>query len=108
MEAVTEDASPRGAITFVLWEPPLLAATPDAGPAGPSARTPAEDTPAGAGDVIAAEQPIRRSALAETADLLADAVTQDIRTLSFVPLPAGSGGGGGLGRPGAGRGAGAG
>lgn len=84
VEAVTEDASPRGAITFVLWEPPLLAATPDAGPAVPSARTPAEDTPAGAGDVIAAEQPIRRSALAETADLLADAVTQDIRTLAFV------------------------
>ena len=61
--AVTEDTSPRGAVTFVLWEPPLLDGTdPDTGDAAP----------------------VRRSALAESADLLADAVSHDIRTLSFV------------------------
>jgi DEAD/DEAH box helicase domain-containing protein len=59
---VTEDASPRGAVTFVLWEPPLL---PGAGPGGDAT-------------------PVRRSALTESADLLADAVSHDLRTLTFV------------------------
>lgn len=63
--AVTEDASPRGAVTFVLWEPPT--------------RDHPGDAP-GAGDAA----PVRRSALLESADLLADAVRHDIRTLAFV------------------------
>ena len=63
VRAVTHDASPRGAVTFGLWEPPLL---------------PGVD----AGSVDAA--PIRRSALMETADLLAHAVVHGARTLAFV------------------------
>ncbi|MFI5934881.1 DEAD/DEAH box helicase [Actinoplanes sp. NPDC051494] len=58
--AVTEDASPRGAVTFALWEPPLL---PQEDP----------DLP-----------PTRRSALSETADLLTDAVVGGTRTLAFI------------------------
>ncbi|WP_442933522.1 DEAD/DEAH box helicase [Micromonospora sp. CPCC 206060] len=61
--AVTEDASPRGGLTFALWEPPLLPAAPD---------TPEE---------LAT---VRRSALRETADLLADSVAAGVRTLAFV------------------------
>ena len=57
---VVDDASPRGALTFALWEPPLtdLHGEHDA--------------------------PVRRSTLAETADLLADLVGLDERTLAFV------------------------
>jgi DEAD/DEAH box helicase domain-containing protein len=68
--AVAEDTAPRGAATFVLWEPPLL---PGHGPA----------VSADESDVDGA--PIRRSALRETGDLLADAVIQGIQTLAFVP-----------------------
>ncbi|KXK58257.1 DEAD/DEAH box helicase [Micromonospora rosaria] len=64
--AVTEDASPRGGVTFALWEPPLL--PPDAAV-----------EPAGA-DLTQ----VRRSALRETADLLADTVAEGVRTLAFV------------------------
>ncbi|NED95748.1 DEAD/DEAH box helicase [Phytoactinopolyspora alkaliphila] len=55
-EAVTDDASPRGATTFLLWEPPLVEATGTA----------------------------RRGVLAETADLLADLVVADAHTVAFV------------------------
>src|SRR3954452_13480525 len=58
--AVTENASPRGALTFALWEPPLL----------PPA---ADDLPQE-----------RRSALRETADLLTDAIVAGTRTLAFI------------------------
>ncbi len=58
--AVTDDASPRGALTLGLWEPPL---TPYLGENG---------------------APVRRPATAETADLLADLVVEDVRTLAFV------------------------
>jgi DEAD/DEAH box helicase domain-containing protein len=61
--AVTEDASPRGGVTFALWEPPLLPTTPDS-----------------AADLA----PQRRSALRETADLLSDSVAAGVRTLAFV------------------------
>ncbi|MEU4622465.1 DEAD/DEAH box helicase [Actinoplanes sp. NPDC023801] len=57
---ITSDASPRGAITFALWEPPLLEPV-------------SEDA-----------SPIRRSALRETADLLTDAVVAGTRTIAFV------------------------
>jgi DEAD/DEAH box helicase domain-containing protein len=59
--AVTDDGSPRGATTFALWEPPPL----------PSAAV---------GDAA----PVRRSALRESADLLADAIAHGARTLAFV------------------------
>ncbi|MBW3640979.1 MAG: DUF1998 domain-containing protein, partial [Actinobacteria bacterium] len=57
---VTDDASPRGATQFALWEPPLLPAGGENG------------------------APVRRSATAETADLLADLVVEGARTLAFV------------------------
>ncbi|MFV2019149.1 DEAD/DEAH box helicase [Micromonospora sp. LOL_023] len=63
VEPVTEDSAPRGAVTFALWEPPLL----------PGARADTEDL-----------TPVRRSALRESADLLADAVAAGVRTLAFV------------------------
>jgi DEAD/DEAH box helicase domain-containing protein len=67
--AVTTDASPRAAITFALWEPPLLPGT------GSEAADP---------DLIPEAAPVRRSAVMETADLLADAVSHGVRTLAFV------------------------
>jgi DEAD/DEAH box helicase domain-containing protein len=59
--AVDQDASPRGATRFLLWEPPLL---PGGGENG---------------------APTRRTALAETAELLADLVIDGTRALAFVP-----------------------
>ncbi|WTY53390.1 DEAD/DEAH box helicase [Micromonospora sp. NBC_01412] len=67
VSAVTEDASPRGGVTFALWEPPLLPAD-------------ATDTDTTVADLA----PVRRSALRETADLLADTVAAGVRTLAFV------------------------
>ena len=58
--AVVEDSSPRGALTFALWEPPLLPSSED--------------------DVAQ----VRRSALRETADLLTDAIVSGTRTLAFI------------------------
>jgi len=90
--AVTEDASPRSGITFALWEPPLLpGADGTPGPATPwLGRRAAPDAPSqpwrqaerarGAVDA----NPVRRSAVSETADLLADAVAHGVRTLAFV------------------------
>ncbi|GAA3164595.1 DEAD/DEAH box helicase [Planomonospora alba] len=57
---VTTDASPRGATTFALWEPPLTDLRGEGG------------------------APVRRPATAETADLLADLVLAGTRTLAFV------------------------
>ncbi|MEU8425299.1 DEAD/DEAH box helicase [Micromonospora sp. NPDC048835] len=76
--AVTEDASPRGGVTFALWEPPLL--PPDSGTTPPDPfSVPAQ----GSGDHDDLRQ-VRRSALRETADLLADTVAEGVRTLAFV------------------------
>jgi DEAD/DEAH box helicase domain-containing protein len=58
---VTNDASPRGSTEFALWEPPLM---PNYG-----------------GEHGA---PVRRSATAETGDLLADLVVEGARTIAFV------------------------
>ncbi|WP_376774685.1 DEAD/DEAH box helicase [Saccharothrix violaceirubra] len=60
-EAVTEDGSPRAARTVALWEPPLL-----------------EDLEGENG------VPVRRSAGAETARILADLVVEGARSLAFV------------------------
>ncbi|MEV6305138.1 DEAD/DEAH box helicase [Actinoplanes sp. NPDC051861] len=73
--AVTEDASPRGAVTFALWEPPLLPPSKLSMPAA---------TEENDGFVDVELPPIRRSALRETADLLTDAVVAGTRTLAFV------------------------
>lgn len=58
--AVTDDGSPRGATDFALWEPPPLE---------------------GGGEN---EAPLRRSATAEAAELLADLVADGTRTLAFL------------------------
>ena len=63
---VTDDASPRGSTEFALWEPPLM---------------PAFTSGQGGGEHGA---PVRRSATAETADLLADLVVEGARTIAFV------------------------
>jgi DEAD/DEAH box helicase domain-containing protein len=57
---VTDDGSPRGATAFVMWEPPLTGLVGEAG------------------------APVRRTALAETADLLVDLVLDDAQTVAFV------------------------
>ncbi len=59
-EAVTEDTSPRGARTVALWEPPLTELSGENG------------------------APVRRSAGAETARILADLVIEGARSLAFV------------------------
>ncbi len=58
--AVSDDASPRGRLALALWEPPFTSFTGENG------------------------APVRRSAASETADLLADLVASDVRTLAFV------------------------
>jgi DEAD/DEAH box helicase domain-containing protein len=60
VEAVTDDGSPRPGATFALWEPPLTERTGEHG------------------------APLRRSAAADAAGLLADLVERDARTLAFV------------------------
>jgi DEAD/DEAH box helicase domain-containing protein len=57
---VVADGSPRGALDFVLWEPALSPLTGEHG------------------------APVRRSATAEAADLLADLVVEGVRTVAFV------------------------
>jgi DEAD/DEAH box helicase domain-containing protein len=59
-EEVTADGSPHGPVSFALWEPPL---TPARGEAG---------------------APVRRTATAEAAELLAGLVREDVATLAFV------------------------
>lgn len=59
-QAVTQDFSRRGATSVLLWEPPILG-------------SPEEQ-----------QVPVRRSALAETSELLADLVSHQVRTLAFV------------------------
>jgi DEAD/DEAH box helicase domain-containing protein len=76
--AVTEDGSPRGAVTFALWEPPML--DPATGLTVPSGRGMSPEAP----DAVEDAAPVRKSALRETADLLADTVAHGVRTLAFV------------------------
>ncbi len=79
--AVTDDASPRGRKTIVLWEPPLLPGTTPVVPGAP-------DDEAGPADGAAApEAPMstaRRTATSEVATLLADLVVGGARALAFT------------------------
>jgi DEAD/DEAH box helicase domain-containing protein len=58
--AVTEDASPRGRVGLALWEPPFVSLAGEHG------------------------APLRRSVIAELADLLTDLVLERTRTLAFI------------------------
>jgi DEAD/DEAH box helicase domain-containing protein len=58
--AVTADSAPRGPVTFGLWEPPLTGLRGEAG------------------------APVRRTATAEAAGLLADLVIEGTHALAFV------------------------
>ncbi|WP_396985161.1 DEAD/DEAH box helicase [Nonomuraea sp. WAC 01424] len=60
MAEVTTDTSPKGSTTVALWEPPLTDLRGEGG------------------------APVRRTATAEAADLLADLVLANVRTLAFV------------------------
>lgn len=79
--AITTDSSPHAGRTFALWEPPPIIGS-----------DPLHHNDFGAGDAIdddgfalAPDLPeARRSATAETADLLADLVVAGARTLAFV------------------------
>ncbi|MDP9318025.1 MAG: DEAD/DEAH box helicase, partial [Actinomycetota bacterium] len=58
--AVTSDGAPHGVTALALWEPPLTALVGEQG------------------------APVRRSAIAESADLVADLVAEGVPTLAFV------------------------
>ncbi|MEJ7628892.1 MAG: DEAD/DEAH box helicase [Nocardioidaceae bacterium] len=58
--AVTTDGAPHGSTALALWEPPLTALVGEQG------------------------APVRRSAVAESADLVADLVADGVPTLAFV------------------------
>jgi DEAD/DEAH box helicase domain-containing protein len=60
VEIVDDDGSPRGPVTFALYEPPFSEFLGEHG------------------------APVRRSALSETAELLADLVADGVPTLAFV------------------------
>ncbi|HYK34176.1 MAG TPA: DEAD/DEAH box helicase [Streptosporangiaceae bacterium] len=60
VDAITADAAPRGPMTFGMWEPPLTGLRGEAG------------------------APLRRSAVAEAADLLADLVLDGTPSLAFI------------------------
>ena len=90
VRAVTEDGSPRAALTFGLWQP---------GETGYGWR-PEPLAPDPAADPAAAELPTtrprsgsapsrRRSAVAESADLLSDLVAQGVQTVAFARSRAG-------------------
>ncbi|MCX3059833.1 DEAD/DEAH box helicase [Streptomyces beihaiensis] len=57
---VADDASPRGELVFALWEPPLTELHGEKG------------------------APVRRTATAETAELLTDLAVQGVRSVAFV------------------------
>ncbi len=78
VEVVDTDASSRGALTFALYEPPLQHR--GGAPAGDAADD-RNDGEAPRGENGA---PVRRTATAESAELLADLVADGTRTLAFV------------------------
>ncbi|MBT0994156.1 DEAD/DEAH box helicase [Cellulomonas sp. DKR-3] len=81
VEAVTDDASPAGRKTVVLWQPPELPGYgPDSG-APWASLLPDEDPWRTPGEP---EDRPRRTATAEVADLLADLVAHGGRTLAFT------------------------
>jgi DEAD/DEAH box helicase domain-containing protein len=60
VQAITDDASPRGQVALALWEPPFVSHGGENG------------------------APVRRSVTAELADLLTDLIVEGVRTMAFV------------------------
>ncbi|HEY3437178.1 MAG TPA: Zn-binding domain-containing protein, partial [Actinotalea sp.] len=79
--AVTQDTSPRGRKTFVLWQPPELPAQRADSPLD-EVHEDARSGVAPGGDSPTA--PAHRTATAEMADLLADLTVAGARTLAFT------------------------
>ncbi len=78
--AVTRDDSPTGTRTFALWEPALVGRSSESGGrVGDAGRFGGVGADGGEDDAGP-----RRSALAETAELLADLVSAGARTLAFT------------------------
>lgn len=69
VRAVTDDGSPRAAMTVALWEPPLVLRE------GPESAGRAGGT---------GNRGYRRSAVAEAADALADLVTERVQSVAFA------------------------
>jgi DEAD/DEAH box helicase domain-containing protein len=85
--AVTEDGSPRGGVTFGLWEPPLqpFGSGDPAGSAGSARSVGSVGSDAATGlveDVPPAH--VRKSTLRQASDLLADSIANGARTIAFV------------------------
>lgn len=60
MRAVTADCSARGQVSLAFWQPPFVSHAGEHG------------------------APVRRSSMAEVADLLTDLVVENVRTLAFI------------------------
>jgi DEAD/DEAH box helicase domain-containing protein len=97
VQAITEDGSPRAALTFGLWQPGETgyAWRPEPGsPGSPDLQLEpaAADVPVGGQDSAGSgrrEPSRRRSAVAESADLLSDLVAQGVQTVAFARSRAG-------------------
>jgi DEAD/DEAH box helicase domain-containing protein len=82
VQPVTLDGSPRESMTFGLWEPGLQHGDNLVSGSGTSTGT-------GTGTGTEHDVPRRRSAIAETADLLADLVAEGVQTVAFARSRAG-------------------
>jgi DEAD/DEAH box helicase domain-containing protein len=94
--AVTDDGSPRGGVTFALWDPPFLQVGPfdatfddtnvtDVTDGTDDTDGTARHVDSGSGDAsVVGPSRVRVSTLRQTADLLADSIAHGARTLAFV------------------------
>lgn len=83
--AVTDDGSPRGGVTFGLWEPPLMPFGPrDSHPVGAGGEPFAAESAVGLMPANVLAMQVRKSALRQTSDLLADSIANGARTIAFI------------------------
>lgn len=85
VEEITEDGSPRSALTIGLWEPGSRQHTDDRpNTATPAAGTTGRHVTADRSKAEHAEDALRRSATSEAGALLADLVAEGVQTLVFA------------------------